>query len=120
MTTPPIIVSIDGCSLITIQTQIGPIIVSKRKKRLTSAAVINLGAIVIKTKGIATHMTPINGIIKMSLSTKAILSMKNKAKIATKSLPITAAGTRFLCLAYLTIIALRASPKAVTIPNMSP
>ena len=99
MTAPPMIVSIVGCSLITIQTQIGPIIVSKRKKRLTSAAVINLGAIVIKTKGIATHMTPINGIIKMSLSTKAILSMKNKAKIATKSLPITAAGTKFLCLA---------------------
>ena len=50
-----------GCSFITNQTHIGPNIVSKRKKRLTSAAVINLGAIVTRTKGIATHITHING-----------------------------------------------------------
>ena len=52
-----------GCSLITNQTQIGPIIVSSRKKRLTSSAGINLGAIVTKTKGNATHITHIKGII---------------------------------------------------------
>ena len=86
---PPWSVSILGCSLIISQTQIGPIMVSNKKNKLTSAAGINLGAIVTNTKGIATHITPINGIIKMSLSTKAILSMKNNAKIATKSLPIT-------------------------------
>ena len=45
-----------GCSLITSHTQIGPKIVSKRKKILTSAAVINLGAIVTSTNGIATHI----------------------------------------------------------------
>ena len=43
-----------GCSFIISQTQIGPIIVSKRK-RFTSAAGINLGAIVTNTKGIATQ-----------------------------------------------------------------
>ena len=36
-------------------THIGPIIVSNRKNKLTSAAGINLGAIVTNTKGIATH-----------------------------------------------------------------
>ena len=46
----------------TSHTQIGPRIVSSKKKRLTSAAVINLGAIVTKTKGIATHKTHIKGI----------------------------------------------------------
>jgi len=43
-----------GCSFIINHTQIGPRVVSKRKKRLTSAAVINLGAIVI-IAAIATH-----------------------------------------------------------------
>ena len=59
---PPKIVSKLGCSLITSQTQIGPSIVSIKKKRLTSAPVINLGAIVISTKGIATHIIHIKGI----------------------------------------------------------
>ena len=36
----------------TNKTQIGPIIVSSRKKRLTSAAGINLGAMVTKTKNL--------------------------------------------------------------------
>ena len=58
---PPTIVSILGCSLITSQTQIGPKITSSKKKRFTSAAVINLGAIVTSTKGIATHITHIRG-----------------------------------------------------------
>ena len=59
---PPKIVSIVGCSLITSQTQIGPNMVSNRKKRFTSAAVINLGAMVTNTKGTATHITHIKGI----------------------------------------------------------
>ena len=50
ITDPPKIVSKLGCSLITSHTQIGPSIVSNKKKRLTSAPVINLGAIVIRTK----------------------------------------------------------------------
>ena len=49
-----------GCSLIINQTQIGPIMVSKRKNRLTSAALINLGAIVTSTKGIATQIIPVS------------------------------------------------------------
>ena len=54
--------------MIISQTQIGPIIVSNRKKRFTSAAGINLGAIVTKTKGIATQRMHINGTINISLS----------------------------------------------------
>ncbi len=42
-------------------------IVSKRKKRFTSAAVINLGAIVTKTNGIPTHIIHIKGTIILSL-----------------------------------------------------
>ena len=60
---PPTIVSGVGCSLITSQTQIGPIIVSNKKNKFTSAAVINLGAIVTRTNGIATHITHIKGTI---------------------------------------------------------
>ena len=63
---PPKIVSRLGCSLITSHTQIGPSIVSSKKKRLTSAPVINLGAIVTKTKGIATHIIHIKGTINKS------------------------------------------------------
>ena len=50
ITVPPRIVSKLGFSLITIQTQIGPTITSNKKNKFTSAAVINLGAIVIRTK----------------------------------------------------------------------
>ena len=49
--TPPIIVSKLGCSLITNHTQKGPKTVSSKKNKLTSEAVIYLGANVIKTKG---------------------------------------------------------------------
>ena len=56
-----------GCSLIISQTHIGPIIVSNKKKRLTSAAGINLGAIVTNTNGIATQMIHIKGTIIKSL-----------------------------------------------------
>ena len=60
---PPMIVSALGCSFMTNQTQIGPSIVSSKKKRFTSAALINLGAKVISTKGIATNMMHMRGII---------------------------------------------------------
>ena len=109
-----------GCSFITSHTQIGPRIVSKRKKRLTSAAVINLGAIVTSTNGIATHITHINGTIKISVSTSSKFSTKNTANIATTSFPITAEGTRFLSLADLTTTAPIAKPVAEISPNMSP
>ncbi len=62
ITSPPAIVSILGCSLITNQNQMGPKMVSKRKNRLTSSAGINLGAIVTKTNGIATHKIHFKGI----------------------------------------------------------
>ena len=96
---PPCKVLREGSSFMINQTQIGPIIVSNKKKRLTSSAGMYLGAIVTKTKGIATHMIHINGTIKMSLSTSLNVSTKKKAKIATKSFPIRAAGTRlrFFC-----------------------
>ena len=71
ITNPPCKASILGCSFIINHTQIGPIIVSKRKKRLTSSAGINLGAIVTKTNGIATHITHIKGTNILSLPTRA-------------------------------------------------
>ena len=74
---PPCIVSKVGCSLMNNHTQIGPIIVSKRKNRLTSAADINLGAIVTKTKGKATHITHIKGTMIKSNSTSVKLLTKN-------------------------------------------
>ena len=93
---PPWIVSKVGCSLMNNHTQIGPMIVSSKKNRLTSAADINLGAIVTKTKGKATHITHIKGTIIKSISTSAKLFTKDTANIATRSLPITAAGTKSL------------------------
>ena len=61
ITIPPSKVSKLGCSLITSQTHIGPIIVSNKKNKLTSAAGINLGAIVTKTNGIGTQRMHIKG-----------------------------------------------------------
>ena len=46
-----------GCSLIINHTQIGPIIVSNKKNKFTSAAGINLGAIVTNTNGMATPVS---------------------------------------------------------------
>ena len=80
ITDPANIVSKLGCSLITNHTQTGPSIVSSRKKRLTSAAVINLGAIVTKTKGIATHIIHIRGIKIMSFPTNSKFFTKKNAK----------------------------------------
>ena len=70
ITIPPMIVSVLGCSFMTNQTQRGPNIVSSKKKRLTSAAVMYLGAKVIRTKGIATHMMHISGIMIESFPSK--------------------------------------------------
>lgn len=72
------IVSVLGCSIITNQTQRGPKMVSSKKKRLTSGAVMYLGAKVIKTKGIATHTIHITGIIIASLPFRIRLSVKKK------------------------------------------
>ena len=80
ITVPPKMVSILGCSLITSHTQIGPIIVSNKKNRLTSAPVMNLGAIVTRTKGMATHIMHIKGIKIKSFSINSKLSTKKKAK----------------------------------------
>ena len=74
ITIPPIIVSVLGCSFIINQTQRGPSIVSSKKKRLTSAALMNLGAKVMRTKGIATHMMHISGIMIESFPFKTKLS----------------------------------------------
>ena len=71
MTNPPIIVFIDGCSLITNQTQIGPRIVSKIKNISTSYAGIYLGAMVIHAKGI--------------IRNKPIIIIKNNWSELTKS-----------------------------------
>ena len=120
ITKPPKIVSKLGCSLITIQTHTGPNIVSRRKKRFTSAPVMNLGAIVTKTKGIATHITHIKGIKITSLPTNLKLSTKKKANIATNNFPISADGTTSLYLAYFAKVALQARPKAVISPKKSP
>ena len=95
-------------------------IVSNKKKRFTSAAGINLGAIVTKTNGIATQRIHIKGTIIKSFSTRAKLSMKNRAKVATNNLPTTAAGTKFFDFADLIVIAPTARPIAVTNPNISP
>ncbi len=120
ITNPPWRVSILGCSFIISQTQIGPIIVSNKKKRFTSAAGINLGAIVTKTKGIATQSMHIIGTIILSLSNRTKLSIKSNAKIATNNFPITAAGTKFFDFADLIVTAPTAKPRAVINPNISP
>ena len=93
ITNPPIIVSVLGCSFIINHTQRGPNIVSSKKKRLTSAALIYLGAKVIRTKGIATHMIHISGIMIESFPFKTKLSANKKAINATINLPIIAEGT---------------------------
>ena len=120
MIAPPWMVSRLGCSLITNHTQIGPIIVSSKKNKFTSAAGMNLGAMVTKTKGMATHITHIKGTIKRSLPTRLKFSTKKSANIATQSFPITAEGTRSLSFAKRARTALHARPKAVINPKISP
>ena len=77
-------VSREGCSLITNQTQNGPIIVSNKKNKLTSSAGINLGAIVTNTNGIATHITHIKGTIIKSEPMSEKESTKKKQKLQHK------------------------------------
>ena len=84
-----------GCSLITNHTQKGPKTVSSKKNKLTSAAVIYLGAKVIKTKGIATQNTHIAGIINKSLPLMVRLSAKNRHIRAIISLAVIAEGIKF-------------------------
>ena len=55
-----------------------------------------------------------------SFSTSTKLSIKNSAKIATNSFPITAAGTKFFDFADLIVTAPTAKPIAVMNPRMSP
>ena len=120
ITAPPWMVSRLGCSLIINQTQIGPIIVSNRKNRFTSAAGMNLGAIVTNTNGIATHIMHINGIMIKSPPVSTKLSINSRANRATISFPTTAAGIKFLSFADLIVTAPTAKPKAVIKPNISP
>ena len=94
--------------------------VSNKKNRLTSAAGINLGAIVTSTNGIATHRIHIKGTIIRSFSASMKLSTNNNAKVATNNFPTTAAGTKFLDLADLIVTAPTAKPIAVTNPKISP
>ena len=119
ITNPPTIVSVLGCSIITNQTQRGPKIVSSKKKRLTSGAVIYLGAKVIRTKGIATHTMHIIGIIIASLPFRIRLSVKKSAINVTNNLPIIAEGTKLIFLADLIITAPIAKPAAQTNPKIS-
>ena len=98
MTTPTLYSFKTRLFLIISQTQIGPIIVSNKKNKFTSAAGMNLGAMVTNTNGIATHMIHISGTIIRSLSINAKLSINRRANRATISLPTTAAGIRFLSL----------------------
>ena len=117
---PPMIVLKLGTSLITNHTQIGPKMTSNKKKRLTSAAVMNLGAIVTRTNGIATHINPIKGTIIISELFSMKSSTKKNAKIATHNFPMTADGTKSLFFAYLARLAFIANPKAVMKPKKSP
>ena len=114
------IVSVLGCSFMTNQTQRGPNIVSSKKKRLTSAALINLGARVIRTKGIATHIMHMSGIMIESLPFKTKLSANKRATKVTISLPIMAEGTRLIFFADLIITAPTAKPVAQIKPKKFP
>jgi len=120
ITIPPMIVSVLGCSFIINQTQRGPNIVSSRKKRLTSAALMYLGAKVIKTKGIATHMMHISGIMIESFPSNTRLSANYRAINVTINLPIIAEGTRLIFFADLIITAPTAKPVAQINPKKFP
>ena len=120
ITIPPIIVSMLGCSFMTNHTQRGPNIVSSKKKRLTSAALIYLGAKVINTKGIATHMIHIRGTIIESLPFKTKLSANKRAINVTINLPIIAEGTRLIFFADLMMTAPTAKPVAQINPKKFP
>ena len=90
------IVSILGCSWTTNQTQRGPKIVSSKKKRLTSGAVIYLGAKVTHTKGMAMQTIHMIGIINKSLFSNFNWSTKIIANKETTNFPIMAEGTKLI------------------------
>ena len=117
---PPIIVSVLGRSIMTNQTQRGPNIVSSKKKILTSAALMYLGAKVIKTKGIATHMMHISGMMIESFPSNTRLSANKRATNVTINLPIIAEGTRLIFFADLIITAPTAKPVAQINPKKFP
>ena len=94
--------------------------VSSKKNKFTSAAGINLGAIVTNTNGIATHRMHIKGTIIRSLFSRTKLSIKNNAKVATNNFPTPAAGTKFIDLAHRIITEPNGSPMAVKNPKRSP
>ena len=94
--------------------------VSSRKKRLTSGAVIYLGAKVINTKGIVTHAIHMIGTIATSFPLKMRFSVKKKAIKATNNLPIIAEGTKLIFFADLIITAPAAKPVAQINPKKLP
>ena len=98
----------------------GPNIVSSKKKRLTSAALMYLGAKVIRTKGIATHMIHISGIMIESFPFKTKLSANKRAINVTINLPIIAEGTKLTFLADLIMTAPVAMPNAQISPKRLP
>ncbi len=120
ITPPPVRVSMLGCSWITSQTHKGPKMVSSKKKRPTSGAVIYLGAKVSRTNGIATQAMPIVGIMNKSFPSILSLSTKISAINATNNLPIIAEGTKFNCFADLIITVPAAKPKAQINPKKFP
>ena len=75
---------------------------------------------VIKTKGIATHMIHISGIIIESFPFKTKLSANKSAINVTISLPIIAEGTRLIFFADLIITAPTAKPVAQINPKKFP
>ena len=94
--------------------------VSSKKKRLTSAAVIYLGAKVTKTNGIATHMIHINGTITKSPPSSLSSFANSKAIKVTVNFPIIAEGTKLILFADLIITAPTANPAAQTKPRRFP
>lgn len=94
--------------------------VSSKKKRLTSGAVIYLGAKVNRTNGIATHAMPMVGIMSKSFPSNLSLSTKISTINATNNLPIIAEGTKFNRFADLIITVPAAKPKAQINPKKFP
>ena len=105
---PPKIVSILGCSFMTIHTHTGPKIVSS-KKEINLRTSYKSWCYCYKTNG-KRHTLYIKGtkIISFPISSKFFTK---KANIATNNFPNTADSTRSLSLAYLAIVALQARPK---------
>ena len=83
-------------------------------------AVMYLGARVIRTNGIATHITHISGIIVRSFPSNFNLSTNISAINATINLPTIAEGTKLIFFADLMITAPTASPVAQTKPKKFP